>query len=156
MSNFDDLPPYGLNTTPEGKYNIYASNTEIDLAEQSESHLIKRYIELIRNRLIPKEDPLYANNNDGGDDVEEGEVKIKSEPHTISEVMLLEGTMSKLVINAEERVRRTINTNLDPNHSRSHTNPADKCFDGDRPSTSHLNFTTMLNLAINNSMSLNE
>jgi len=159
MSNFNDLPPYGLNTMPDGRYNLYASNTEVDFAEQSESHLIKWYIELIKSKLMPKEDSFYANNNEDDAASEEGEVKVKTEEaktNPIPEIVLLESTMEKLVLNAEERVRRSVNTLSDPNHTRSHTNPADKCFDGDCPSTSMLNFTTMLNLAINNSMALNE
>ena len=160
MTDFNNLPPYGLNTTSGGKYNLYASNTEVDLAEQSECHLIKRYIQQIKNRLIPQDDELYDNNNgdkaedDASDDDEVKEVEIKTNP--ISELTLLECTMEKLVINAEERVRRTINTTMDPNHSRSHTNPGDECSDKDRPSTSKLNFTTMLNLMINNMLAINE
>ena len=157
MANFNDLPPYGLNTTPDGKYNLYASNTEVDLAEQSESHLIRRYIELIKSKLMPKDDSLYANNNEDDAVSEEGEVKPEdTKTNPIPEIVLLESTMEKLVLNAEERVRRSVNTLADPNHTRSHTNPGDKCFDGDRPSTSMLNFTTMLNLAVNTSMALNE
>ena len=142
MSNFKNLPPYGLNTTAAGKYNVFASNVSVDLAEQSESTLVQKYISHIRSKLIPK----IKQEDDNGN--------AKAQP--ISELTLIEGTMEKLIINAEEKVTRTINNTMDPNHSRSHTCDASECYDEDRVSTTKLNFTTSLNLQINNSMAITE
>ena len=142
MSNYKNLPPYGLNTTAAGRYNVFASNVSVDLAEQSENTLVQKYISHIRSKLIPK----IKQEDDNGN--------AKAAP--ISELTLIEGTMEKLIINAEEKVTRTINNTVDPNHSRSHTCDAGECYDEDRVSTTKLNFTTSLNLQINNSMAITE
>ena len=142
MSNYKNLPPYGLNTTAAGKYNVFASNVSVDLAEQSENTLVQKYISQVRQKLMPQ----IKQEDDNGN----------SKTLPISEIALLEGTMEKLIINAEEKVTRTINNTADPNHVRSHTCDASECYDEDRVSTTKLNFTTSLNLQINNSMAINE
>ena len=138
---------YGLCTTPSGRYNIYASNKHVELADQSESNLIRTYISDIRNRLIPIEEI-----DEDEEGTESGEIIVKP----ISEADLTEGTIEKIILNAEERAVRTIETLTDPNHAKSHMNPADDCHDRDRVSMTRLNFTNAYNLQVGNSLAISE
>ena len=73
---------YGLCTTPSGRYNIYASDKHVELADQSESNLVRTYISDIRNRLIPIEEV-----DEDEEGTESGEIIVKP----ISEADLTEG-----------------------------------------------------------------
>ena len=140
--NSNQAKKYGLNTTSGGRYSLYATNNLVDVANQSEDSLTKRYIENIRNRIVPavRPDP-----DDSSGDFEEGEILIKS----VSELSLTEATIEKVIVNCEERAKRTFEAIVDPNHQRF-LQDASQCMDGDRVTTTKLNFTNSYNLQINN------
>ena len=142
-----NLKAYGLCTTSSGRYNLYASDKHVELADQSESNLVRTYIADIRSRLIPIEEP-----DEDDEGAESGEIIVKP----ISESDLVEDTIEKIILNAEERANRTIETLMDPNHFRSHMNPADNCHDRDRVSMTRLNFTNSYNLQVGNSLAISE
>ena len=125
--------------TKNGRFNLYSDNIHVDLAEQSEDHLTKVYAERIKARIIPPTPPEEIV------DAEEGEVAFQTTP----EVTLIEGLIEKLVLNGEERVKRTYEAVVDPNHGRF-LNAADECFDQDRVTTTKINFTNNHNLQVNN------
>ena len=135
---------YGPNTTEEGRYNLYATDSMVDIAEQSEDVLTKRYIEHVRSKIAPT---TYPDPKDEA--FEDGEILVKS----VSELTLTEATIEKVILNCEERAKRTFEAVVDPNHQRF-LHDAVQCWDDDRVTTTKLNLTNAYNLEINNHLAI--
>lgn len=94
---------YGVNTKKNGRYSLYTTKANLDLADKSEDEKIKAYLQVCRNKL--KEDK--------------------------SVVAAAEHLAESLIINNEAQATRTVEAMMDPHVSRFVLN-ADMVKDNDR------------------------